>query len=388
MSRRQAMAPSTVKGQGTRLFERRVVAADSMFAYISATALAVVAAMAIASLLFISYRANPLVAYLALFHEPFATLRGFGYSLVRAAPLTLIALGTIVSWRSGFSYLGFEGCFVIGAASASWFALATAPGARFGPLSPVIFFPCVVMLSFAAGGLWAGIVGTLRARFGGNEVLISLMMNYVAILIVQYLVSGPMRAPGGLPETDRLPAATWLPFVIPGTRAHAGILLAFVAAILVWMFLRTTALGYEFLVTGLNPTAARYAGISVGKNIFYAALVSGGLGALAGTVEVLGVQHRLVDGLSGGIGFVGIIVALLARLDPLAALPVAIVYGGMTVGADAMQRRTNIPSSITFILQSLIVLLVLASSLLLKYQINLSALRLNRRTLIDGERAQ
>jgi simple sugar transport system permease protein len=336
--------------------------------------LAVLAATGIASLLFLSYGADPLRAYAALFHEPFGTLRGFGYALVRAAPLTLIALGTVVSWRSGFGYLGFEGCFVMGAAASAWLALATAPGAKIGPLPGAIFFPAVVLFSFIAGSLWAGIVGVLRARFGGNEVLISLMMNYVAILIVQYLVSGPMRAAGSLPETDRLPPATWLPFVLPGTRAHAGILLAILATALVWLLLRETALGYELVVTGFNPAAARYAGIDVRSRILLAAAMAGGLGALAGMVEELGVQHRLMDGLSGGVGFVGIIVALLARLNPLAVLPTALLYGGMTVGADAMQRRANIPSSITFILQSLIVLLVLASSMLLRYRINLDAL--------------
>jgi simple sugar transport system permease protein len=140
------------------------------------------------------------------------------------------------------------------------------------------------------------------------------------------------------------------------------------------MLLCKTALGYELIVTGLNPAAARYAGIDTSCRILLAAAIAGGLGALAGMVEVLGVQHRLMDGLSGGVGFVGIIVALLARLNPLAVLPTALLYGGMTVGADAMQRRANIPSSITFILQSLIVLLVLAGSMLLRYRINLGAM--------------
>jgi simple sugar transport system permease protein len=210
------------------------------------------------------------------------------------------------------------------------------------------------------------------------------MSNYVAILIVQYLVSGPMRAPGGLPETDRLPAATWLPFILAGTRAHAGILLAVAAAVLVWVILTRLPLGYELIVCGLNPAAARYAGIPVARRIVFAACMAGGLGSLAGMVEVLGAQHRLIDGISGGVGFVGIIVALLAQLNPLAVLPTAFVYGGMSVGADAMQRRANIPSSITLILQSLIVLLVLASSLLRNYRIDFRALRATNRSTAEG----
>ena len=330
--------------------------------------------MILTSFLFLSYGASPLTAYFALFHEPFGTLRGFGYALVRAAPLSLIALGTVVSWRSGFSYLGFEGCFVIGAVATAWLALLTEPGARIGPVPFFLFLTLAIVFTFVAAGLWAGFVGLVRARLGGNEVLISLMSNYVAIFVLQYLVGGPMRAPGSLPETKLLPRATWLPFIIPGTRAHAGILVAIAAAALVWMLLQKMPLGYELIVTGFNAAAARYAGIDVGRRILLAAFFAGGLGGLAGMVETLGAQHRVMDGISGGVGFVGLVVALLARLNPVAVIPTAILYGGMSVGADAMQRRASIPSSITFILQSLAVLLVLAFDALRYYRINLSAL--------------
>jgi len=355
-----------------KLFERRLTPADSPFAIFATTAGAFLAAMFVTAFLFLSYGASPWAAYFALFHEPFGTLRGFGYAVVRASPLALIALGTIVSWRSGFSYLGFDGCFVIGAAATAWLALLTAPGASVGPLPFLLFLVSAIVIGFAAGGLWAGLVGIVRARFGGNEVLISLMSNYVAIFILQYLVSGPMRAPGSLPETRLLPRATWLPFILPGTRAHAGILIAIAAAGIVWMLLQKMPLGYELIVTGFNPSAARYAGIDVGRRIVLAAFFAGGLGGLAGMAEVLGSQHRLMDGISGGVGFVGIIVALLARLNPLAVVPTALLYGGMSVGAEAMQRRVSIPSSITFILQSLAVLLVLAFDALRYYRINLS----------------
>src|ERR1700733_10551707 len=150
------------------------------------------------------------------------------------------------------------------------------------------------------------------------------------------------------------------------------------AAALVWMLLQKMPLGYELIVTGFNASAARYAGIDVGRRILLSAFFAGGLGGLAGMVEVLGSQHRVMDGISAGVGFVGIIVALLARLNPVAVIPTALLYGGMSVGADAMQRRVSIPSSITFILQSLAVLLVLAVDALRYYRINFSALR--RRT--------
>jgi general nucleoside transport system permease protein len=358
-----------------RLFKRRLKPLDSPLAVFAMTTTAFIVAMLVTAFLFLSYGASPFQAYFALFHEPFATLRGFGYSLVRASPLALIALGTIVSWRAGFSYLGFEGCFVIGATAAAWLALLTVPGAPIGPVPFFLFLPLAILFAFAAGGVWAGLVGLVRARLGGNEVLISLMSNYVAILILQYLVSGPMRAPGSLPETRLLSRNTWLPSILPGTRAHAGILIALAAAGLVWGLLEKMPFGYELIVTGFNRLAARYAGIDVGRRLVLAAFLAGGLGGLAGMVEVLGSQHRLMDGISGGVGFVGIVVALLARLNPLAVIPTALLYGGMSVGADAMQRRASIPSSITFILQSLVVLLVLAFDALRSYRLNFSFLR-------------
>jgi general nucleoside transport system permease protein len=352
-----------------RWIEKRLAPADSRLAIAGATVIAVVAAMLAASPLFFAVGADPVSGYRALLREAFATPRGFGFSLVRAAPLALIALGTIVSWTAGFGYLGFEGCFVLGATATTWLGLLTADGAALGPLPLTLFLPAALLLSFSVGGAWASLVGVLRARLGGNEVLISLMTNYVAILLVQYLISGPMRAPGGLPQSARLPQTTWLPFIIPDTRAHAGILIALAASGLVWALLRKTVTGYEMVVAGFNPAAARYGGVEVSRKLVLAAFLGGGLGAIAGLVELLGVQHRLVDGMSGGVGFVGVVVALLARLNPIAVLPTAVIFGGMTVGADAMQRSAGVPSSIAYILQGLIVLFVLAADLLRRYEI-------------------
>lgn len=351
-----------------RFIERRLAPAEGPIAIAATMGAAILIALVLGGGLFAVFHTNPLTAYMTLFGEAFASFRGFGFSLVKAAPLALIALGTIVAWRSGFGYLGFEGCFVIGATAATAFALATADTGAIGPLPFLVFLPLCILCSLVAGGIWAGAVGLLRARFGGNEVLISLMSNYVGILLVQYLISGPMRAPGGLPQSERLPQETWLPFIMPGTRAHAGILIALMAAVFVWTLLKKTPIGFEMIVTGLNPSAARYGGISTSARILLAAFLAGGLGGIAGMVELLGVQHRLVDGMSGGVGFIGIVVALLARLNPVWVLLTAVLYGGMTVGADAMQRSAGVPSSITFILQSLIVLLVLASDLARRYR--------------------
>ncbi|MCB0181847.1 MAG: ABC transporter permease, partial [Anaerolineae bacterium] len=164
--------------------------------------------------------------------------------------------------------------------------------------------------------------------------------------------------------------ATALPFIIPGTRAHAGILAALVAALVVWLILRKTPLGYQLIVAGLSPRAARYGGINVENRLILAAFVAGGLGAWAGLVEVLGVQFRLLDGLAEGTGFIGIVAALLGKLHPAGVVVASILYAGMGVGADVMQRRAGVPSSVIFTIQSLIVLFILASDILRYYRIN------------------
>lgn len=359
------------------MFERRLAPAESPAMILATTAASIVLAFAIGAILFLPFVSNPFAAYLSLFDASLGSLRGIGITLNRAAPLILVALGTCVAWRSGFGYLGFEGCLTLGAAVAAWFALLAVGGETVSAaLPPILFFLIALGLSFAIGGAWAGAVGLLRSRFGGNEVLISLMANYIAAFIVQYLVSGPMRAPGSLPQTERFPAETWLANIIPGTRAHAGILIAMAATALVWLLMNRMRLGFELIVTGLNPRAARYGGIDVGRRYLLAASISGGLGALAGLVEVLGTQHRLLDGLSGGIGFVGIVVALLAKLNPLLVVPTAILYAALSVGADAVQRSTGAPSSIIFILQSLIVLFVMASDFLRYWTIRLPSPRI------------
>lgn len=353
-----------------QFFKRRLEPSDSVWAVTATTTLSIVAALCVGGLLFIPFGANPLDAYSALFAEGFTSWRGFGYTLVKASPLILVGLGTVCAWRTGFGYLGFEGCLLVGAAAATWVSLSTVEGGLLGPLPFALFLPLAVVAAVVSGGIWAGIVGVFRGRFGGNEVITSLMMNYIAIFVVQYLVSGPLRAPGDLPQSPRLPRDTWLPYVLEGTRAHGGIIIAVIAAVVVWVVLLKSRVGYELIVTGLNPKAARFGGINVGRMQILAAFIAGGLAALAGMVEVLGVHHRLLDGLSEGTGFIGIVAALLGKLHPLGVVIASVLYAGMSVGADAMQRQAGLPASIIFIVQSLIVLFVLASDVLRYFSLN------------------
>lgn len=349
--------------------KKRRVPSESPWVIGLTTFLSILLALLVGGILFLPFGADPLNAYLSMFQQSFGDLRGIGFTLVRATPLIFIGLGTIVAWRTGFFYLGFEGSLLVGAAMAVWLALSTA---QLGPLSfafRAAAFATIFLASFLAGGVWAAIVGLLRSRYGGNEVIISLMANYVAVFLINYLVSGPLRAPGDLPQTPRIPQDMVLPFVIPDTRAHAGIIVAVMAALVVWFVLRKTPLGYELIVSGLSPDAARYGGIDVPSRQIISSFLAGGLAAWAGLVTVLGVQYRLLDGIAEGTGFIGIVAALLGKLTPLGTVIASILYAGMGVGAEAMQRQANLPSSVIFIVQSLIVLFLLASDLLRYYRL-------------------
>lgn len=357
------------------LLERRIKPADSPGTIAIATILSVLAALIVGGLLFLPYGANPISAYAALFNEAFLSWRGFGFTLVKAAPLILVGLGTVVAWRTGFGYLGFEGCLLIGAAASTIISLSAAEGGALAGIPFYLFLPIATLAALLAGGVWAGIVGFFKSKFGGNEVITSLMMNYVAILLVQYLVSGPLRASGGLPQTPRFEREYWLPLLFDGSRAHAGIVISLFAAVIVWVVLMRSRLGYEMIVTGLNPKAAKFGGIEVGRRQLMAACLAGGLAALAGMVEVLGVHHRLMDGMSEGTGFIGIVAALLGKLHPLGVVIVSLLYAGMTVGADAMQRQAGLPGSIVFMIQSMILLFILTSDLFRYYRLRLPGRR-------------
>ena len=333
------------------------------------TICAIFLALFIGGILFIPFGASPIEGYTSLFGNAFFTLRGLGYTLVAATPLILVGCGTIVAWRCGFIFLGFEGCILLGAAGGTMIALETLDGGIFNGLTSLIVVPLAIFFGAIFGSLWSGVVGELKVRFGGNEVLIALMMNFVAIFLIQYLVNGPWRVEGDLPQTARVPREYWLPFVIPGTRTHAGILIALVTCGLIYFLMEKTRAGFEMICSGLNTKASMYGGINVKKSLRQAAFLAGGLAGLAGAIEILGIHHRLLDGLSQGVGFLGIVVALLGRMKVQGAIIASILYGGLAVGGNAMLRQTGLPSSIVLIIQASIVLLIIASELLRVYKI-------------------
>jgi len=323
--------------------------------------LAVPVAFVIGAGMLLALQANPLQAYGSLFTGAFGDISGITQTLAKATPLLLVGLGVCIAFRGGIINIGGEGQIIVGALATTAVAVSfkTAPG--------VILLPASMLAGALAGAVWGGIPGVLKARLGVNEILSTVMMNAIAMQLSNYVLRGPLIDPQEIANGTRiaqsalLPRSIWLPKLIPSTLLHSGAIIAVVFAVLVYIFLWRTTIGYRIRAVGLNPNAARYAGIKVP---FYQALsltLGGAFAGLAGAIEVMGIQHRALEGLSGGYGFSGIVVALFGWLHPLGAIPASILFGGLLVGADAMQRTTQVPSALISTLLGLVVLLVVSS---------------------------
>ncbi len=318
--------------------------------------LAILLAFLLSSLLISWIGASPLLAFKALILGAFGSLNGFTETLVKATPLMLTGLGLCVAFRSKVWNIGAEGQIHLG-------ALATTLMGVYLPHFPsFISLTLTGLASFFAGGFWAAIPGWLKIRWGVNEIITTLMMNYIAILGINYAVHVPLKEPGGfLPQSALIQPSVELPILVERTRLHAGILLGIAGAGVLHILLARTTLGYQIQVVGLNPDAGRCSGIPVGKIILIAMVLSGGFAGLAGMGEIAGVHHRLLENFSPGYGYTAIVVALLADLKPLAVILVSILFAALIVGADTMQRVAGVPNSLVLIIESLIVLFVLGS---------------------------
>jgi len=223
---------------------------------------------------------------------------------------------------------------------------------------------------FLAGAFWGFIPGILKARLNVNEILSTVMLNAIALQLMNYLLRGPMIDPAGvaagtyLAQSERLPDNVWLPRLVPQTLLHTGAILAVILAVLVYVFLWRTTIGYRIRAVGLNPDASRYAGIRVPFHQALALTLAGGFAGLAGVIEVIGVQHRLLQGITSGYGFTGIVAALFGGLHPIGAIPASFLFGVLLVGADKMQRAVQVPSALIGTLLGLIVLFVVGSAYL------------------------
>ncbi len=308
---------------------------------------------------------DPLRGLQVFFWEPIKSTYALGEVGVKATPLLLIALGLAVCFRSNIWNIGAEGQFVIGAIAAGGVALlADKDTGR--------WIVVAVLLAGTLGGmLWAGITALLRDRFNAGEILVSLMLVYVAIQLLGYLVYGPWKDPAGynFPQTRTFDAAALVPKLMRGSRVNLGALLALGSAVLLWLYLFRTRSGFAQQVGGLAPAAARYAGFSSRKALWIALLVSGGTAGLAGALEVAGPIGQLTPYVPAGYGFAAIIVAFVGRLHPFGMVLAAILLSMFYIGGELAQSRLGLPKSLSGVFQGLLLFALLGCDTLVNYRL-------------------
>ena len=309
--------------------------------------------------------ANPIDAYLAMARGAFGSPNAFSDTLVKAGPLLFVGIGTCIAYRCGVINIGGEGQIVMGALAATGVALT------FQQAPDWVLVPLGLLAGFVGGGVWGGIAGVLKTNFKVNEVLSTIMLNSVAVFIMSFLLHGPIMDPTSLDnairiaQTQRLPPASDLWRLIP-TRFHMGLVLGAVMAVLAFILLWRTTIGYRIRAVGANAKAARYAGISIARYQLLGFLLSGALAGMGGAVELLGVTHRLFSdgsatGFTSNAGFNGIVAALFGGLHPIGTIPASILFGALLVGANSLQRTVQVPSAFVITLDGLVVIFVVAS---------------------------
>ena len=325
--------------------------------------LALVITIVVGVILFMALGKDPVRGLQVFFWEPIRSGYAIGELVVKATPLLLIALGLAVCFRSNVWNIGAEGQYILGAVAAGGMALLAdkTPGGWI-----------VVLLAGMLGGmLWAGITAWLRDSFNANEILVSLMLVYVATMVLGYLVYGPWKDPLGynFPQTKTFEAAARIPRLFEGSRVNIGLILAALGVAALWIFLFRTRAGFACQVGGLAPAAARYAGFSSRKALWLALLVSGGAAGLAGGLEVAGPIGQLTPYVPAGYGFAAIIVAFVGRLHPVGMLFAAILMSMFYIGGELAQSRLGLPKSLTGVFQGLLLFCLLACDTLVNYRV-------------------
>ena len=315
--------------------------------------------------LFAALGKDPVRGLQIFFWEPIKSAYAVGELMVKATPLLLIALGLAVCFRSNVWNIGAEGQFVIGAVAAGGVALLA--DKTTGPW----IVPAILVAGMLGGMVWAGIVALLRDRFNANEILVSLMLVYVATLVLGFLVYGPWKDPMGynFPQTKTFERVTQIPKLMQGMRTNIGLLLALAAAAMLWIFLFRTRAGFALQVGGLAPAAARYAGFSSRRALWTALLISGAAAGLAGALEVAGPLGQLTPYVPAGYGFAAIIVAFVGRLHPVGMIFSAILMSMFYIGGELAQSRLGLPKALTGVFQGLLLFTLLACDTLVAYRV-------------------
>ena len=331
---------------------------------------AILVALILGGFVIASVGGNPFLSYAHIARASFGDIGVLSDTIVKATPILLAALACSIAFRMKLWNIGAEGQFIMGAFGASAIVLAPVLPAE---ASRWLFIPVMAIAGMAAGAIWGFIPGYLKAKFNVNEIISTLMMNYIAIAWINFWIFA-VWSEGGFQMSPRFPETAWLPRLseyassIPffrGLTTHAGLLLGIVAAVLLWYIVYRSRWGYEIRLIGDNPHAAQYAGISITRNTVWVMMLSGALAGLGGMSEVSGVVHRLqTSPLAAGYGFTGIIVAWLAKLNPLVIILVSVLFGALILAGREIQ-----PSGIPKMIQGIILVCLIASDFLLRYRV-------------------
>jgi simple sugar transport system permease protein len=296
---------------------------------------------------------NPAEAFQYLFRGAYGSLSNFGETVVKAVPLIFTGLAATFAYKCGVYNLGAEGQFVMGACASIW------ANTTFTSLSGFSLVLVSLICGIIAGGLWGYIPGILKITRGLNEMIVSIMLNYIAILFMGFLYTGPLRD-GNLPQTAAV--VEKLPRIIGGTRIHSGILIALALSFLLWYFLFYTSKGFQLRAVGFNQTTANFNGYPVRSLMLVSFIISGAIAGLGGSVELHGTQFRLMAGFGVGYGFDGVAIALISQLNPIGTVIIAYLFAVLRAGATTMQVGTGLPTSVIDIIQALVIIFAVAGN--------------------------
>lgn len=339
--------------------------APSAIMRVASPLIAALAMLVTGFIIFTMLGKDPWQAFYVFFIKPVSNSYGVGELLLKATPLMLCALGLALGFRANVWNIGAEGQFTIGAITGGGVALYL--GDSLGSFA----LPVMLLAGVLGGMVWAAIPALLRTRFNTNEILVSLMLVYIAELLLSYFVHGPWRDPAGynFPQSKAFPDNTILPLLMDGARVNIAVIIALVLAAVSWIFSTRTFAGYRMLVAGLAPAAAAYAGFSEKRNIWLAMLIGGGMAGLAGIAEVAGPIGQLQPVISPGYGFAAIIVAFVGRLHPFGIVLAALLMSVLYLGGESAQMEMQLPSSITGLFQGTLLFYLLAADLFIVFRL-------------------
>lgn len=318
----------------------------------------------ITSVILLVSKVDPIKAFYYMLIDPLTTKSSLIEILVKTTPMFLTGIAVTVAFASGFYNIGAEGQMMAGAAA----------GAGLGMIlhntTPWIGIPLMILIGFAAGALWILIPALLKSKLAVDEVVTTLLMNSVVSFIISFLLNGPWKSPmSGWPQSPEIDKSTMFIKLIPKTRLHVGFIIALVIIFAIWFILSKTRFGFNMRASGLSKEAAYFTGIDVNRMMLSAALISGGIAGIAGAAEVGGIHYHLIEALSGGLGYTGVIIATLASLNPIAVIPSALFMGLIDTGSQTVSRAMGVPIHLGDFVQALLLLVILGIFLLQNYRI-------------------